>query len=146
MPATCLHLLLLRRRHRCPRFWLLPRQCHRAPRFHLALPPGLQAPVAAAPPAATADLTPAATPSNIPSATTEAVGGVPDSIPPPIPEEPEIILGRRFQTGTGPETVLPPLPLVLSRTHQALWETEAAILREWEALEAEHQCLGDWRT
>ena len=83
--------------------------------------------------------------SNIPSATTKAAG-VPDSIPPPIPEEPEIILGRRFQTGTGPETVLPPLPLVLSRTHQALWETEAAILREREALEAEHQCLGDWRT
>jgi hypothetical protein len=84
--------------------------------------------------------------SNIPSAAAEAVRGVPDSIPPPIPEEPEVILGRWLQTGTGPETVLPPLPLVLSRAHQALRETEATILREWEALEAEHQCLGDWRT
>jgi hypothetical protein len=35
---------------------------------------------------------------------------------------------------------------VLFRAHQALQETEAAILREWEALEAEHQRLGDWRT
>jgi chromosome segregation ATPase len=37
-------------------------------------------------------------------------------------------------------------PQVLSRAHQALHETEAAILREWEALEAEHQRLSDWRT
>jgi hypothetical protein len=35
---------------------------------------------------------------------------------------------------------------VLSRTHQALQETEVVILREWEALEAEQQRLGDWRT
>jgi hypothetical protein len=35
---------------------------------------------------------------------------------------------------------------VLSRAHHALHETEAAILREWEALEAEHQRLSDWRT
>jgi succinate dehydrogenase/fumarate reductase flavoprotein subunit len=27
-----------------------------------------------------------------------------------------------------------------------LHETEAAILWEWEALEAKHQCLSDWRT
>jgi hypothetical protein len=27
---------------------------------------------------------------------------------------------------------------VLSRAHQALHETEAAILQEWEALEVEH--------
>jgi hypothetical protein len=39
-----------------------------------------------------------------------------------------------------------PLPRVLSRAHQALHETEAAILQEWEALEAEHQRLNDWRT
>jgi hypothetical protein len=37
-------------------------------------------------------------------------------------------------------------PRVLSRAYQALHETEAAILREWEALEAEHQRLSDWRT
>jgi hypothetical protein len=35
---------------------------------------------------------------------------------------------------------------VLSRTHQTLYETEAAILREWEVLGVEHQRLGDWRT
>jgi chromosome segregation ATPase len=32
---------------------------------------------------------------------------------------------------------------VLSRAHQALQETRAAIQQEWEALEAEHQCLSD---
>jgi hypothetical protein len=74
-----------------------------------------------------------------------ATGGVLDSISPPIPEEPEIILGRRLQTGTRLETAPPPLPLVLSHAHQALREIEAAILREWEALEAKHQRLGDWR-
>jgi hypothetical protein len=35
---------------------------------------------------------------------------------------------------------------VLSRAHQALNETEAAIWREWEALESEHQRLSDWHT
>jgi chromosome segregation ATPase len=35
---------------------------------------------------------------------------------------------------------------VLSHAHQALHETEAAILREWEALGVEHQRLSDWRT
>jgi chromosome segregation ATPase len=39
-----------------------------------------------------------------------------------------------------------PLPQVLSRAHQALQETETAILREWKALETEHQRLGDWCT
>jgi hypothetical protein len=34
---------------------------------------------------------------------------------------------------------------VLSHAHQALQETEAGILWEWEALEAEHQRLSDWR-
>jgi chromosome segregation ATPase len=34
----------------------------------------------------------------------------------------------------------------LSRAHQALKETETAILREWEALETEHQRLVDWCT
>jgi chromosome segregation ATPase len=33
---------------------------------------------------------------------------------------------------------------VLTCAHQALQETEAAIRREWEALETEHQRLGDW--
>jgi hypothetical protein len=34
---------------------------------------------------------------------------------------------------------------VLSHAHQALRETEAAILWEWEALATEHQRLDDWR-
>jgi septal ring factor EnvC (AmiA/AmiB activator) len=46
--------------------------------------------------------------------------------------------------GSGPAPVL--LPRVLSHAHQALHETEAAILREWEVLEAEHQRLSDWHT
>jgi chromosome segregation ATPase len=33
---------------------------------------------------------------------------------------------------------------VLTRAHQALQETEAAIRREWKALETEHQRLDDW--
>jgi uncharacterized protein (DUF3084 family) len=33
----------------------------------------------------------------------------------------------------------------LSCTHRVLGETEAVILQEWEALEAERQCLSDWR-
>jgi hypothetical protein len=79
----------------------------------------------------------------MPSAATEPTWGVPDSIPSPVLEELEVVLGRRLQTGAGPETAPPPLPRVLSRAHQALWETEAAILWEWEALETEHQRLGD---
>ena len=35
---------------------------------------------------------------------------------------------------------------MLSHAHQVLSDTEAAILWEWEALEAEHQRLCDWRT
>jgi hypothetical protein len=45
---------------------------------------------------ATADPTAAAMSPNMPSATAEAAGGAPDSIPPPVPEEPEVILGRRL--------------------------------------------------
>jgi hypothetical protein len=57
-----------------------------------------------------------------------------------------VIFGWRLRSGAEPETVPVPLPRVLSHAHQALQETEAAILQEWEALEAEHQCLNDWRT
>jgi hypothetical protein len=35
---------------------------------------------------------------------------------------------------------------MMSRAHQVLSDTRAAILREWEALEAEHQRLNDWHT
>jgi uncharacterized protein (DUF3084 family) len=76
----------------------------------------------------------------------EPMGGVPDSILSPVLEELEVIIGWRLQTGAGPETALPSLPRVLSRAHQALQETKAVILREWEALETKHQRLGDWRT
>ena len=61
-------------------------------------------------------------------------------------EKTGVVFGRRLRSGAEPETVSVPLPRVLSRTHQALHETKAAILREWEALEAEHQRLSDWRT
>jgi hypothetical protein len=81
---------------------------------------------------ATADPMAAAMSSIIPSATAKDAGGAPDSIPPPIPEELEVILGWRLQTSTGPETMSLPLPRVLSRAHQALREIEAVILREWE--------------
>jgi hypothetical protein len=35
---------------------------------------------------------------------------------------------------------------MLSHAHQVLNDTKAAILREWEALEAEHQRLSEWHT
>jgi signal recognition particle GTPase len=58
----------------------------------------------------------------------------------------EVVFGWQLQSGAEPEAAPVPLPRVLSRAHQALHETEAAILREWEALEAEHQRLSDWCT
>jgi hypothetical protein len=83
--------------------------------------------------------------SNTPSATAGDVGGVSSSILSPTPEDPEVILGWRLRSGVEPEAAPTPLPWVLSHTHQALQETEAAILWEWEALATEHQRLGDWR-
>jgi DNA repair exonuclease SbcCD ATPase subunit len=86
--------------------------------------------------------TPSATPEEAPAApapTIEAdAGGASSSILPPTPEETEVIFGRRLWSGPEPEAAPVPLPRVLSRAHQALHETEAAILRDWEALEAEH--------
>jgi hypothetical protein len=70
-------------------------------------------------------------------------GGAFSSILPPTPEGTEMIFGRQLRSGAEPEAAPVPLPRVLSRAHQALQETEAVILREWEALEAEHQRLGD---
>jgi hypothetical protein len=67
-------------------------------------------------------------------------------MPPPTPEETEVIFGRRLRSSAELEVEPVPLPRVLSRAHQALHETKAAILREWEALEAKHQRLNDWRT
>jgi hypothetical protein len=89
-------------------------------------------------------------PSQVPTAPTPAIkgdaGGASSSIPLPTPEETEVIFGRRLRSGAEPEAVPVPLPWVLSRAHLALHETEAAILSEWEALEAEHQRLSNWRT
>jgi hypothetical protein len=76
----------------------------------------------------------------------EDAGGASSSIPPLTSEGPKVILGRLLRSDTELEAAPTPLPRVLSRAHQALQETEAAILREWEALETEHQRLGDWRT
>jgi hypothetical protein len=73
-------------------------------------------------------------------------GGTSSSILPPTLEETEVIFGWRLRSGAEPEAAPVPLPWVLSRAHQALQEPEAAILREWEALEVEHQRLGDWFT
>jgi hypothetical protein len=73
-------------------------------------------------------------------------GGASSSIPPPTPEETEVIFGRRLWSGAEPKAAPVPLLRVLSRAHQALQETEAAILREWEALEVEHEPLSDWHT
>jgi hypothetical protein len=82
-----------------------------------------------------------------PVATTEAdAGGASSSNLPPTPKETEVIFGRRLRFSAEPEAAPIPLSRVLSCTHQALQETGAAILREWEALEAEHQRLSDWRT
>jgi flagellar biosynthesis GTPase FlhF len=72
--------------------------------------------------------------------------GASSSIPPPTPEETEVVFGRRLRSDTELEAAPVPLPRVLSRAHQALHETEAVISWECEALEAEHQRLSDWRT
>jgi DNA repair exonuclease SbcCD ATPase subunit len=58
----------------------------------------------------------------------------------------EVVFGWRLWSSAEPEAAPVPLPRVLSHAHQALHETEAAILREWEVLEAEHQRLSDWHT
>ena len=57
-----------------------------------------------------------------------------------------MVFGRRLRSGAEQEAAPVPIPRMLSRAHQVLSETEAAILWEWEALEAEHQRLSDWRT
>jgi hypothetical protein len=109
-----------------------------------------------APAAATTSTT--AMPSSTPSAAAEEAlaapapaivvdaGGASSFVPSPTPEETDVIFGRWLQSGAEPEVAPIPLPRVLSRAHQALHEIEAVILREWEALEAEHQRLDDWRT
>jgi hypothetical protein len=70
-------------------------------------------------------------------------GGASSSIHPPAPEEMEVVFGRRLRSGAEREAAPVPLPRMLSRAHQVVSETEAAILREWEALEAKHQRLSD---
>jgi chromosome segregation ATPase len=56
------------------------------------------------------------------------------------------VFGRRLRSGAEQEAAPVPLPRMLSRAHQVLSNTRATILQEWEALEAEHQRLSDWRT
>jgi hypothetical protein len=73
-------------------------------------------------------------------------GGASSSIPPPAPEEMDVVFGRRLWSSAEREAASVPLPRMLSRAHQVLSETEVAILREWEAFEAEHQRLSDWCT
>eukprot|EP00267_Zea_mays_P048400 XP_020400965.1 uncharacterized protein LOC109942828 [Zea mays] len=78
-----------------------------------------------------------------PTIEVDAVGAS-SSIPLPTPEETEVIFGWQLRSSVEPEAAPVPLPWVLSRAHQALQKIEAAILREWDALEAEHQRLSDW--
>jgi hypothetical protein len=73
-------------------------------------------------------------------------GGASRSSPPSAPEEMEVVFGRRLWSGAEQEAAPVPLPRMLSRAHQVLSDTRAAILQEWKALEAEHQRLSDWRT
>jgi chromosome segregation ATPase len=56
----------------------------------------------------------------------------------------EVVFGRRLQSGAEQEATPIALPCMLSHAHQVLSDTGAAILRDWEALEAEHQRLSDW--
>jgi hypothetical protein len=74
------------------------------------------------------------------------IGGASSSNPSPAPEEMEVVFGWRLRSGAEQEATPVPLPRMLSYAHQVLSDTGAAILREWEALEAEHQCLSDWHT
>jgi chromosome segregation ATPase len=74
------------------------------------------------------------------------IGGTSSSNTPPSPEDMEVVFGRRLRSGSKQEAASVPLPRMLSRAHQVLSDTRAAILREWEALEAEHQRLSNWRT
>jgi hypothetical protein len=55
------------------------------------------------------------------------------------------VFGRRLRSSAEQEVAPVPLPRMLSHAHQVLSDTGAAILREWEVLEAEHQRLSDWR-
>jgi hypothetical protein len=71
------------------------------------------------------------------------IGGASSSNPPPAPEEMEVVFGRRLRSGAEQEVAPIPLPCMLSHAHQVLSDTKVAILWEWEALEAEHQRLGD---
>jgi hypothetical protein len=73
-------------------------------------------------------------------------GGVSSSNPPLAPEEMDVVFGRQLWSGAEQEATPIPLPRMLSHAHQVLSDTGATILREWEALEAKHQHLSDWRT
>jgi hypothetical protein len=95
--------------------------------------------------------TPSTTAEEVPTAPTPAIkgdagGGASSSISLPTLEETEVVFGRRLRSGAESEAAPVPLTRVLSRAHQALHETEEAILRECVALEVEHQRLSDWRT
>jgi hypothetical protein len=58
------------------------------------------------------------------------VGGTSSSNPPPALEEMEVVFRRRLRSGAGQEAAPVPLRRMLSRAHQVLSDTRAAIL--WE--------------
>jgi hypothetical protein len=70
-------------------------------------------------------------------------GGASSSNPSLALEEREVVFGRRLRSGAEQEAAPVPLPRMLSHAHQVLSDTGAAILREWEVLEVEHQRLSD---
>jgi hypothetical protein len=61
------------------------------------------------------------------SAPTLDAGGASSSNPSLAPEEMEVVFGRRLRSGAEQEAAPVPLPRMLSRAHQVLSETEAAI-------------------
>jgi hypothetical protein len=98
-----------------------PSDPHDPPVTIEATPSGSQVPAGgpevAASPTAVADPT-TAIPSDAPSVV--GVGGASDSVPPPTPEGPEVILGHPLRSGVEPGATLTPLPQVPTRAHQAL--------------------------
>eukprot|EP00267_Zea_mays_P037973 XP_008675874.1 leucine-rich repeat extensin-like protein 5 [Zea mays] len=67
--------------------------------------------------------TPSAAAEEVPTAPAPAIegeaGGVSSSILPPTLEEPEVVFGRRLQSGAEPEAALVPLPRLEERTKAA---------------------------
>jgi hypothetical protein len=87
--------------------------------------------------------------SSFSNSNTRGVTVTPEARPAPTPACTRgvgLVFRRRLWSGAEEEATPIPLPCMLSCAHQVLSDTGAAIWREWEALEAEHQRLSDKRT